>query len=145
MKELLNHRDSTKKYLTPDNVTKELSEEEWEVLKNEIKMMLHSSRDSLRNRGDDTTKITFSCIDGAYGEAFGIVRGLAAQGYGWFGANNLPAERVNLKWWFDQLEKEVLTEEGFFDHGHYCQYCAECYMGRGSNDEITKRIQRKEW
>jgi hypothetical protein len=90
----------------------------------EIKMMLHAHRDCLRNKLEDTTKITFDCRDGYYGEAFGILRGLAVLGYGYtHGPVNIQGEgHRNFKWWLSQLEDEVLKEEGFGGDNR-CEYC----------------------
>ena len=99
---------------------KKMSERLMKRVEGEIKALLHASRDCLRNRGVDTNKISFSCNDGYHGEAFGIMRTLSIQGYGYFGSNNLDGNKEeglqpeqNLKWWFDQLQGEVLEEENF--------------------------------
>jgi hypothetical protein len=118
-----------------------------EALKNdvegEIKAILHACRDCLRNQGRlDTSKVSFSANDGYYGEAFGIMRGLHILGYGYFGSSNLSAiveakshyhragnvtsPEQNLKWWFSNLEQEVLEEEGF-KSDHRCEYCLAKY------------------
>jgi hypothetical protein len=71
----------------------------------EVKMMLHAHRDTLRNLyrpknfdgtvnekcGYNPKKVSFSCNEGYYGEAFGIMRGLQVMGYGYFGPDNLHA------------------------------------------------------
>ena len=102
-----------------------LTEEQQFALEDEIKLMLHASRDCLRNQGVDTTKVTFSVQDAYYGEAFGIVRGLVAVGYGVFDADNIPGPngQRNLKHWFSTLCDEVLHEEGYHDGTHHCEYC----------------------
>ncbi len=51
---------------------------------------------------------------GYHAEAFGIMRGLVALGYCYMGANNLPPERTNAKYWLDQLELQALTMEREF-------------------------------
>ena len=111
-----------------------LKEEQKAKIKEEIKMLLHASRDCLRNIQKNTLKIRFTANDGYYGEAFGILRTLVILKYGYFGSSNLDAvvERKgeepwqNLKWWFCQLENEVLEEEGFYTD-NVCQYCLERY------------------
>jgi hypothetical protein len=101
-------------------------------------MMLHAQRDEMRNRGDDTTRVRFDCRSGYYGEAFGIMRCLQLQGYGYFGPTNLSGivdreyddnvtqPEQNLHWWFSRIEQEVLNEENF--HGdHRCEHCLNRY------------------
>jgi hypothetical protein len=113
-----------------------------DTVEGEIKAILHACRDCLRNQGRlDTSKVSFSANDGYYGEAFGIMRGLQILGYGYFGSSNLSAEveaksqyrmgnvtspEQNLKWWFSNLEQEVLEEEGF-KSDHRCEYCLAKY------------------
>lgn len=98
---------------------------------NNVKLMMAAHRDCLWTRWEgathpkaiDPTKYQLLCNEGFYGEAFGIMRGLALAGYGYLGSDNLSAvdeqtstiPEHNLKWWFQQLCKEYLTEEGFFD------------------------------
>lgn len=102
----------------------------------EIKMLLHAHRDALRNQGHDTAIMTFDCRDGYYGEAFGVMRTLVILGYGYFGSSNLDAVSENrsnfpyhnLKWWFGELEKEILQEEGFGGDN----ICLRCLTKYGS-------------
>jgi len=103
------------------------------------KALLHAHRDCLRNQGKNTLKITFSCQEGYYGEAFGIMRGLELLGYGYFGASNYdathdghPQHQSNLRWWFDTLTYEVLNEEGYLDKSHRCEYC----LGHYGKDDL---------
>jgi hypothetical protein len=103
----------------------------------EVKTMLHAHRDCLRNRGQDTKKIAFDCRDGYYGEAFGVMRGLQVLGYGKFESDNLDGlhygfeqREQNLKWWFRQIEDEVLNEEGYHNGTHFCPCCKARY-GKG--------------
>lgn len=120
-----------------------------ESISREVKALLHACRDCLRNQGKlDTSKITFAAYDGYYGEAFGMMRTLQIQGYGYFGSDNLNGLREsegsgaradgkyitnvtqavqNLKWWFSRLSNEVLIEEGYADKSHRCEYCLEKY------------------
>lgn len=110
-----------------------LTPDQEERIAKSIKMMLHAHRDCLRNRDEDTTKITFDCGDGYYGEAFGILRGLDVLGYGdVYGAVNSPTEKRNFRWWLSQLEDEVLREEGFAGidgspGDNKCEYCFQHY------------------
>lgn len=104
------------------------------------KALLHAHRDSLRNTGKNTLKVTFNCVEGYYGEAFGIMRGLELLGYGYFGASNNdathdghPQHQTNLRWWFDTIVHEVLEEEGFYDKSHRCEYCLKVY----GKDDLT--------
>ena len=104
-------------------LTKKIIEE----VEKEIKGLLHNSRDSLRTKGDDTTQIAFSVKDDYYAEAFGIMRGLRLLGYGYLGSDNIPddfQDRFNLKWWFSQLEQEVLEEENW-GGSNLCDVCFE--------------------
>jgi len=99
-----------------------------------VKALLHTSRDTLRNQGKKTRDIAFSMNNGYMGEAFGIMRCLEIQRFGYFGPNNLDGiedcgakqPEQNLRWWFSKLENEVLIEEGFQGDGH-CAYCLEKY------------------
>lgn len=107
---------------------------EAQAIEREVKMMLHAHRDCLRNRGEDTIKVDFRVSDGYYGEAFGVMRGLEALGYGYFGSANLSGIEEkhgtlpmhNLQWWFSRLENKVLEEEGF-STDHICHYCRNRY------------------
>ena len=103
-------------------------------IEEEVKMMLHASRDCLRNQNIDTRKISFHANDGYFGEAFGIMRTLNILNYGYFGSSNLDAikerrgdlDYQNLKWWFSQLEYKVLEEEGF-QTDNICNHCRKKY------------------
>lgn len=121
--------------------TKCMTEDQCKAVEAEIKMMLHASRDCLRNRYTfaarndencliglrDPRVIRFDATDSYYGEAFGILRGLALLGYGTIsGAVNVPAETQNFRWWLSQLENAVLAEEGYKGDG-VCEYCMERY------------------
>jgi hypothetical protein len=104
-----------------------LNEQEIQAVEAEVKMMLHASRDAMRNRGEDTRKYRFDCRDGYYGEAFGMMRLLATLNFGRLDqATNTPETRENLKWWFSELEKQVLEEENFGGSG-VCKHCREKY------------------
>ena len=128
---------------------KEMSELEWLDIRNEIKMMLHAHRDCLRNQRVDTRKTRMDARDGYYGEAFGVIRALAVLDYGYLGSGNLDGQqehstgprptrkdpdyvepRHNLNWWFNQVENEVLEEEGYYDGSYYCPRCERKY-GKG--------------
>jgi len=111
-----------------------------EAVEAEVKMLLHGSRDCLRNRGDDTTKISFRVTDGYYAEAFGVMRGLALAGYGYMGGSTYDGiadckhgrqQQHNLRWWFDKLVDKVLEEENF--HGsNECDYCLDKHFKDGA-------------
>jgi hypothetical protein len=120
---------------------KNISDDLRALVEGEIKALLHAHRDTRRNCGEDTVRTSFRVNEGYYGEAFGIMRALYIQGYGYFGSSNLPATREddwrnkvsnvtddiqNLKWWMSQLETDVLREEGF-KSDHKCSYCLERY------------------
>jgi hypothetical protein len=99
----------------------------------EVKLLLHAHRDCLRNRGENTLKITFKVTDGYYGEAFGIIRGLELLGYGKIDAvirdglqEGYDQKEQSLGWWFNNLEREVLEEEGFNKHLR-CDWCKARY------------------
>ena len=112
---------------------KKLSEEKWEDIKQEIKMMLHAHRDCLRNQKVyDTTKVPFDVHDGYYGEAFGIIRALHVLWYGDYrGAINTPKNRENLRWWLSEIEREVLQEENFGGNNE-CDVCLKRYGKDGA-------------
>lgn len=108
---------------------KTLTDKQRTAVEAEVCMMLHASRDCLRNQGQDTKHIRFDVRDAYFGEAFGIMRALQVLGYGYFGANNVMDRDLairNLKWWFSQLEQRVLDEE-HFDGDHQCAHCFERY------------------
>ena len=79
----------------------------------------------MRSQKKNNLGIVFDCNNAYYGEAFGIMRGLAIQRYGYFGPNNLDAfkdfgygkpanvthSKQNLKWWFSELCEEILEVE----------------------------------
>ncbi len=113
------------------------------ALEEEVQLLLHAHRDCLRNRGQDSTKISFDCGDGYYGEAFGVMRALAILGYGYIdGPTNIPhpvKDIWNLKWWFAELQQTVLAQENF-DGSNECNWCLERYgkdaVRKGRGDEV---------
>lgn len=119
---------------------KKLSAPDQRKIEAEVRMMLHASRDCLRNQKIDTTKVPWDCRDGYYGEAFGIMRALAALGYGDFGSDNVPNSIYplwNLKYWFRQIESTVLAEEHFGGTNH-CDHCLDRY----EKDAVRRRTKR---
>lgn len=125
-----------------------LTDDQWVEVAREVKFLLHSSRDTLRNRymsflrdagtplqtlAPDPRVVHFDCTEGYYGEAFGVLRGLAILGYGTISdACNMPEERRNFNWWLNKLKDEVLAEEGFGGDG----VCKDC-MSRYRKDDST--------
>lgn len=108
---------------------KTLTSQLYDDIEREVLLMLHASRDCLRNQGQDTTKIRFDARDGYYGEAYGIMRGLQVLGYGVFGSHNIPNSIHsvwNLNWWFRQLEDLCLDAEGYKGNNQ-CDHCLEHY------------------
>jgi len=109
-----------------------------------VKALLHASRDALRNHKEDTTKISLSCNCPWYCEAFGIMRTLEFLRYGRLASSNLSAvehgfsdePRQNLRWWFCELEKQVLEEEGFRGNKE-CDYCLNKY---GKDDSGRRKF-----
>lgn len=105
-----------------------------EKLAAEIKMMLHASRDCMRNqfhaqitiRGPN--KFGFVCSDGYYSEAFGILRAMHIAGWGEFGAVNVAG---TLDYWFSGLCQEVLKEENFAGSNE-CDWCLSHYGRDGA-------------
>lgn len=131
---------------------KKISDKMLEDIKAEIKLMLHEHRDVLRIKGVDTSKVTFDLREGYYGEAFGILRALKVLGYGYFGPCNLDAfednypvkrfqnitrKEQNLSWLCNELEKEVLDEEGFYSD-HRCERCFKKY-GRDTKSMLDEK------
>lgn len=107
-----------------------LTPERIQLIEAEVKIMLHASRDCLRDKYDpndkrsrDPRKVTFSVNCGYYGEAFGIMRAVRLFFGMDFGAVNVPG---NLNSWFHRLQDEVLAEEGFGKDGK-CAYCMKHY------------------
>jgi len=104
-----------------------------EAIAKEIHLLLHASRDGMRNKGVDTKRVTFAMQEdaGYYNEAFGLVRALNLLGYGHLGGNIRHDDAMNLQTWFRKLQEQVLQEEGF-DGDNTCLYCLERY-GKDSN------------
>lgn len=105
---------------------KMLSDWEKEAVVLEVKLMLFASRDAMWTRFKvglsdvNPVEYRFDSRDGYHGEAFGVMRGLALLGYGYFGSNTLPGDSTyergrvawhNLSYWFSELEREVMGEE----------------------------------
>jgi len=79
----------------------------------QVKSLLTSSRKYMKYPPD---KITYDVNHGDYAEAFGVMRGLSIMGYGDINfAVNTPEDQSNLRWWFNQMEREVLSETGYVD------------------------------
>lgn len=136
-----------KSYETNRKRFKAIPEEMKADIEGEIKSLLHAHRDTLRNWGEDTTRISFRANEGFCGESFGIMRTLRMLGYGYFGSVNLDGlkehsggtqKEHNLKWWFSELENEVLEEEGFFNKTYHCQHCLDKY-GKDTRILLGKR------
>jgi hypothetical protein len=118
---------------------KRLSKKHKEKIAIEVKMMIAAHRDCLWSRWDTCAHpqavdpTVWQCVvnEGYYGEAFGVMRALVALGYGYFGPDHTDAvmdgrsvvSEHNLKWWFNQLLKEYLDEEGFFDKSGSAEKC----------------------
>lgn len=119
---------------------KRLTQKNREAIINEIKLMLAAHRDCLWTRWEsyshaqvvDPHLVQIVCNEGYYGEAFGVVRSLAAIGYGYFGSDNMNAVQEgrsdvpehNLKWFFSQIQKEYLDEEGYYEKSASAEKCA---------------------
>ena len=123
----------TKSYLIMDNYAKK-------KIENTIRILLHSCRNVMRIRVVDTTEISYDMRNESYCEAFGIMKGVKALGYGYFGSSNLDGSQEfrrlkpehNLKWWFEKIATSVLEEEGFYSHTNECDYCLEHYGEDGA-------------
>lgn len=120
---------------------KKLSDKQKKSIGHEVKLMLAAHRDSLWK--DWVTCATPQTVDpnqwelvvneGFYGEAFGIMRGLIALGFGYFGRSNLDAIQEgrsdipehNLKWWFHRIVQEYLDEEGFYNKSCSPEQCSQ--------------------
>ena len=124
-------------------------------IRSEVKILLHASRDCMRDQGIDTLNTRFSSIDSYYSEALGILRGLVLLDYGYFGSSNLDAItelkrnltrkkpkrcEQNFKWLMWRLEEEVLQEENFYSN-HRCKFCLETY-GKDNKTMINKREKK---
>lgn len=131
------------------NIRKELKRR----VEHNVKGLLHAHRDCLRNQGRDTREVTFDVMDGYYGEAFGVMRGLQILGYGKFASSNLDGTQDsstkyhdnvqpehNLKWWFGKLEKQVLAEEGY-GGDNKCQHCKKRY-GKDAASEAVRLAKK---
>lgn len=120
---------------------KKLSAKNQTAISNEVKLMFAAHRDCLWTRWQecshsqavDPAKCQSVCNEGYYGEAFGVIRGLVALDYGYFGSDTQDAVQEcrseipnhNLKWWFNRLCREYLDEEGFFDQSCTAEKCKE--------------------
>lgn len=111
-----------------DHQRRDILAERRAVIADEIKMLLHASRDSLRRAGVDTATIPFSMNNCYYAEAFGMIRALEKLDLGYMGTNiNVNKDGANLRAFFFDLEQQVLGEEGYFDGTHACEYCRSRY------------------
>lgn len=124
---------------------KTLNEKQHAAVECEVKLMLHASRDCMRTRYKaglsvyNPEQVRFLADDGYYGEAFGIMRGLVALGYGFFGADN-GTEAHNLKAWFSDLGRRVMGEEGW--HGdNRCEFCLNYYGRDGAGRKVASATQ----
>jgi hypothetical protein len=110
-----------------------LGSEERKRLDDEITLLLHASRDGMRNKGVDTTQVPFDMhFDGGYyNEAFGMVRALALLGYGYL-AGGRSEDPMNLIAFFDRIKVRVLEDEGYFSKTHTCDHCLARYGKDGS-------------
>lgn len=99
-----------------------MTSEQKEYVEDEVKLMIAAHRDTLWTRYNTNPEsykcpnnFKTMCTEGYYGEAFGIMRGLAVLGYGHLGSDttpdNGPEPWRNLKWWFNQLVDDVLNQE----------------------------------
>ena len=120
---------------------KRLSKRNKQRIVNEIKLMLAAHRECLWTRWVECSHpqavdpTVWRCVanEGYHGEAFGIVRALVVLDYGYFGADGINAvednrsdmPEHNLKWWFNEILKEYLDEEGFFDKTCSLDKCRE--------------------
>jgi hypothetical protein len=82
------------------------------LFEQEVKGLLHASRDCMRNQGLDTKAIQFSVFDTYYCEAYGMFRTLRLIN----GNPNIINQH------FARLQREVLEEENFGGSGK-CEYC----------------------
>jgi len=106
-----------------------------------VTLMLHASRDCMRNLKVDTTTIPFDVRDGYYGEAFGIMRALACLNYGTLTSGSEPyllgnarspsSKERDLRAWFRELEQQVLAEEHFGGNNE-CDFCVDRYGKDGA-------------
>jgi hypothetical protein len=108
----------------------------WDAIRDEISMLMHAGRDSMRNCEEDTSKYFLSPRNSYYAEAFGIVRACVLMGYGKYGAVNVPD---NLQYWFAQIEEGVKNEENFVAGGPPGK-CAWCTQKYGKDDfSVTQK------
>lgn len=106
-------------------------------IESRVKLLLHAGRDRMRNQVKDWRNSEFDLNQNTYYfEAFGIMQGLQALGYGEFGAVNDAPELPNLCAWFDKLKDDVLKEENFGGSNH-CDFCLNKY----GKDGIRKKTR----
>jgi len=113
---------------------KRLTDKQQVRVEEEVKSLLHASRDCLRNQSRPS-EIRFDVNDGYYGEAFGIMHGLAILGFGAIDTpvniSHIEYENWNLRFWFEELCSDVLREE-HFNGSNECDYCVEHFGKDGA-------------
>lgn len=125
-----------------------------------VKSQLHGARDTMRIRGIDTRHVPWDINAPEYCQAFGMMLTLQFLGYGYFGSSNLDGSREkadcipehNLRWWFRELEQQVLIEEGYLNEDgsrrdpseqHISEYCKNRYRSTPwpGTEEWDKLVQ----
>jgi len=116
------------------------------IVEDEVRRLLHSSRDMMRQYfmdgriTSDPRKHAFISNDPSYREALGVMRAMVRLGYCYFGSKEdgaikdgatlmggkEPNPKQNAAWWFFELQKQVLREEGC-KGDNVCEYCMAKY------------------
>lgn len=110
----------------------------------EVKGLLHSSRDCLRNKKIDTSVITFDCRDDYYAEAWGMLKTLRIffpKKYKIWPSTYDNKDVVILTRFFSSLKEEVLKEENF-GGSNECNICVEKWGKDGAGrtrDSVKKQ------
>lgn len=118
------------------------------AIEEQVKDLLHASRDCLRNQGQNTSKITFNYRNDYYAEAAGILRCLKILGYGYIALGGQPDKNIpkrNIVWWFDYLQKQVLKEENF-GKSNECNFCVRAWGKDGAGrtrQSVGKEAEKK--
>jgi len=120
------------------------------IVEDEVRRLLHSSRDMMRRHLSsasdsdkskiDPRRVAFLKNEPNFREAHGIMRAMVRLGYCYFGSQEKgairdgatrmggkkPHAKQNARWWFFQLQKQVLREEGCKTN-NACAYCMAKY------------------
>ncbi len=115
----------------------ELSPEKEKEVRDFVKRMLHSARDTMRNRDQEGPHCGGpNNLDWA--NAYGVLQGIALLGFMDMNCS-VGQHRPAVQDLLHELEKEVLAEENYGGSGH-CPYC----LNRWGKDDQSVTAKKKE-